>query len=230
MGIKTDVSKIIGQRFGRLTIVGDAGQSKRLETKVFVRCDCGTEKEILLHSIISKNTKSCGCIQKEVARNVVINRNYKHGLTRHPLFHIWNSMKLRCYSKRSKSFQDYGGRGVIVCEYWKNNFHAFYDFAIKNGWKHGLEIDRINNDGNYEPGNCQFVKRIINANNRKTLQKNNTTGFRGVTWTGSSYMAQGNVSSAPKLKKRGFKTALEAAIYRDNYYKKLNIETVFNFS
>lgn len=102
-----------------------------------------------------------------------------HGLGDHKLYYVWISMKYRCYNKNHPSYHNYGGRGISVCDEWMKDVKTFYDFAIENGWKEGLEIDRINNDGNYEPSNIRFVShRKNNLNTRK--QKNNTSGYVGV--------------------------------------------------
>jgi hypothetical protein len=81
---------------------------------------------------------------------------------------VWDSMKRRCYNKNHKSYKDYGGRGIIICEIWLHNFKVFYDWAITHNWIKGLLLDRIDNDGNYEPNNCRFVTNIVSANNMST--------------------------------------------------------------
>ena len=111
---------------------------------------------------------------------------YKHGFALrgkvHPLYTLLNNMEHRCNNPRHRAFEDYGGRGISVCEEWINNVGAFASWAIAHGWKKGLFIDRINNDGNYEPDNCRFVTRQINQCNQRLLRKNNTSGYRGVHW------------------------------------------------
>lgn len=99
-------------------------------------------------------------------------------LRNHPLYSIWYDMKRRCYNKKRKDYYLYGGRGISVYECWKNDFKEFYDWAIKNGWKQGLKIDRINNNGDYEPTNCQFVTNKVNCNNKRTNIN--------ITWNGKT--------------------------------------------
>jgi len=87
-------------------------------------------------------------------------------LSHHPLYNVWYKMKQRCYLQHDCKFKRYGARGIIVCYEWKNNFEVFYIWAINEGiWKAGLQIDRINNDGNYEPSNCRFVTAKENIRN-----------------------------------------------------------------
>ena len=93
--------------------------------------------------------------------------NEKHGLYYHLLHGVWHGMKQRCYYKKNKYYEDYGGRGICVCDEWRNNFKKFYDWATKSGWKKGLYIDRINNNGNYEPENCRFVTPSESNKNRR---------------------------------------------------------------
>ena len=169
MGIKTDVSKIIGQRFGRLTIIGDAGQNGRRVTQVLTRCDCGSEKILLLQTLKSGLVISCGCYNREKSTKNATT----HGMNRTPLHKMWKGMKSRCYNKNMKNYIHYGGRGISVCDEWRYDFKAFHDFAINNGWESGLEIDRTNNDLGYCPGNCRFVTHKENCNNRRENKRKN---------------------------------------------------------
>lgn len=99
-------------------------------------------------------------------------RNYKHGLSSHNLYYRWNGILDRCNNKNSPQYKYYGERGIEVCEEWKK-FIPFYNWAINNGYKKELEIDRINNNGNYCPENCRFVNHLIQMNNKRdTLIKN----------------------------------------------------------
>lgn len=92
---------------------------------------------------------------------------YKHGLRHTRIYGIWLQMKNRCYNTNTERFKDYGGRGISICEEWRNDFKSFYNWSMSNGYKEGLTIDRINNDGNYEPKNCRWVEiKIQNRNAR----------------------------------------------------------------
>ena len=133
---------------------------------------------------------------------------YKHGFSLngkvHPIYKIWVSMKQRCNNPRDRAFKDYGGRGISVCEEWINNADAFVSWAIAYGWEKGLSIDRINNDGNYSPDNCRFVTRQFSACNQRLLRKNNTSGYRGVTWRELPRKWEARISVDGKNKHLGF--------------------------
>lgn len=108
--------------------------------------------------------------------------NYKHGLCGTPIYNKWKHMKARCLNSNNKDFKSYGGRGIKICDEWLT-FTPFYEWAMQNEYKMGLDIDRIDNDGNYEPNNCQFISHIDNSQGyKKRKYKNNNSGHRGVTW------------------------------------------------
>lgn len=107
------------------------------------------------------HTTSCGC----VTGKKIGDSHATHRKTRHPLYFTWHDMKNRCNNNNYKFFHRYGGRGISVCDKWKDDFNSFYNWALKNKWKKGLQIDRINNNGNYEPSNCRFVTGKVNIRN-----------------------------------------------------------------
>ena len=106
----------------------------------------------------------------------------KHGYYGTPIYKIWETIKYRCYNKKYKHYDRYRGRNIIVCDEWKNNPLAFIDWAMSNGYRQGLQIDRINNNGNYEPSNCRFTTSITNNTNRGIF-KNNKTGYKGICYS-----------------------------------------------
>jgi hypothetical protein len=155
--------KELKQKYGRLKPIKVFHKyiAKRNRKYVLCLCDCGVEKEIPYDNLIIGKTNSCGCYAIEVRGKGVIT----HNLSKHPLYTCYVSMKERCYNPKNPSYRRYGERGIIVCEEWLNNFQTFYDWAIKNEWKKGLTIDRIDNDKNYEPDNCRCTTRQVQNNN-----------------------------------------------------------------
>ena len=107
--------------------------------------------------------------------------NRKHGYKSHPLYPVWSAMKTRCLNKNHRDYKYYGGRGITVCKDWINSAENFINWALSSGWVPGLQIDRENNDCGYHPDNCRFVTRLVNARNTRVV-KNNTSGFRGVSF------------------------------------------------
>lgn len=155
--------------------------------------------------------------------------NFKHGKRYHKLYEVWENMKSRCYNKNSSSYKHYGGRGVVVCPEWKKDFFSFYSFSIKNGWNKDLQIDRIDTDGGYSPKNCRFVKRSQNSSTRRK-RTDNSSGYIGVSWHKRSkhYVARVTVNSN-KIRIGSFRTSLDAAIARDGYVRKNNLQHTLNF-
>lgn len=161
-------------KYGRLTIITEAPKDKYGKRCVRCLCDCGNEVPVVnLRSLKTGNTTSCGCYRLEVARRA----NRTHGKTRTQIYNTWRGMKDRCTNPKATNYSNYGGRGISLCEQWES-FETFYQWAKGNGYQPGLTIERSNNDGNYEPGNCRWATRTEQNNNRRS---NNMVTFNGVT-------------------------------------------------
>ena len=153
-----------------------------------------------------------------------------HGQSRTKLYRVYYSMLQRCINPKATGYDRYGGRGISVCEEWQD-FKVFNEWSLANGYKEGLTIDRNNNDGNYEPSNCSWETRCIQSRNTSKLRKNNTSGYKGVTFHKSS----GKWYSTITVKQKsfhigGFRTPKEAGQAYDKYVKDNNLEHTLNFT
>lgn len=157
---------LTGQKFNKLTVLKiDHINKKTKEASYLCKCDCGNLKIVKSAKLKNGDVKACGCLQGKI-------RKWKYSSKDYPkLYKKWNHMKDRCYKERDVNYKNYGARGITVCVEWRNSFDNFAEWSFKNGYKEELEIDRINNDGNYEPDNCRYVPTIINRRNKSTTQR-----------------------------------------------------------
>lgn len=161
------VVDLTGIEFGRLTVVERCGRDNRGEAMWLCVCECGKERKIRGSSLRVGLTKSCGCLNKEI-----VSKNSKtHGRSNSALHNVWRKMKQRCFSEKDQAFKYYGGRGITVCDEWKDNFENFYKCSMTNGYSDGLTLDRINVNGNYEPSNCRWVTMKVQQNNRRNNRR-----------------------------------------------------------
>ena len=153
---------LLGQRFGRLTVIERMPNNIRKQAVWKCRCDCGSEVIVESGHLRSGHTQSCGCYGHERAAE----HNTIHGMKHSKLFRVFHCMKGRCYNPTDHKYYRYGARGIKICDEWLNNPKTFFDWALANGYKEGLTIDRINNDGDYCPENCRWTDDFVQANNK----------------------------------------------------------------
>ena len=165
---------LTGKTFNRLTVIKRAEVEKK-EVYYLCKCTCGNEKIIRGKDLKYNKIKSCGCLNKEKTTE----RNTKHSLRYTRIYRIWLLMKNRCLNSKYYLFKNYGGRGITVCNEWKNDFVKFYDWSMNNGYNDTLTIDRIDVNGNYEPSNCRWATKL--------QQQRNTTRLRKITYKNETH-------------------------------------------
>lgn len=173
------LNDLTGKRFGRLKVIS-FNSIKNRYANWECECDCGNTTIVRGSHLIEGTTISCGCYAKETARKKMKELASTHNLSNSRLYKVYTSIKSRCYTKNNPEYKSYGERGIIMCEEWKKNFKAFYNWAIQNGYDETADfgkctIDRIDNNGNYEPSNCRWVsmkeQSLNKRNNRKIEYK-----------------------------------------------------------
>lgn len=170
------IKDLTGQRFGRLLVVSRA-ESKNGRTCWNCLCDCGNTCIVRKSELLSGDTQSCGCLFKEYAHTP---KKYFDHENKCRLYRIWQAIKNRCYNHNIPQYKDYSGRGITVCEEWKDDYLAFRNWALNNGYNDTLSIDRIDVNGNYCPENCRWTDVKTQCRNKTN---NHLLTYNGETHT-----------------------------------------------
>jgi hypothetical protein len=175
MGRRIDPMEYIGRKFNRWTIVSYKGMNKLGKHTYECKCECGNVKIIPLGNLKTGASKSCGCLNNEKRKGNTYSK--KHGMSLSREYHSWRAMLDRCENVNYREYQDWGGRGIKVCERW----HIFENFLADMGERpNGTTLDRIDNNGNYEPTNCRWATGKTQCNNRRN---NTIITYKGETKT-----------------------------------------------
>lgn len=212
-----------------LILLQDLGYLKPTEKSTYkkrygiYKCSCGNEFKTMTESVRVGKTVSCGCYNKQ--------KSTIHGLRHHRIYKIWDGIKQRCFNKNNCNYFKYGEVGITICNEWREDFLNFYNWSLQNGYKDNLSIDRINNDGNYEPNNCRWTTRETQQRNQRKIRSNNTSGYRGVYWNKvvKGWVARITVSN--KMIHIGtFNNAIDGAKAYDSYIIEHKLEHTRNLN
>lgn len=177
---------VIGQTFGKLTAMREAEHPEGAARRIDCQCICGRMTTVWLTSLVSGNTKSCGCLRGDVNRA----NTRTHGKSETLEYSSWNHMRQRCLDPLHRAYKYYGGRGIVICDEWKDSFETFLnDMGPKPSQKHSIE--RIDNDGNYTPANCRWA---LIAEQKRNTRQNHWLTYQGVTLCLTDWAARINMS------------------------------------
>lgn len=152
-----------GKKIGRLSPIEIDTEATISHSQIHWRCqcDCGGETSVNVFNLAKQSTLSCGCIHREQ----LTERNSKHGMAGSKIYTLWQAMLQRCYYEKHEYYHLYGGKGITVCNEWREDFQAFFDWSMSNGYEDGLSLDRIDGNDDYKPSNCRWVTAQAQANN-----------------------------------------------------------------
>ncbi|WP_455797214.1 hypothetical protein [Clostridium butyricum] len=199
---------LTGQKFDLLTVIEfshrEAGSNGKYRYYWKCKCECGNEVIRRADGLKDKGVKSCGCYRKKICHDNFINNNPRksHGMTNTRLYKIYSKIKERCYYEKYPEYYLYGGRGIRMCDEWKEDFMNFYNWSMSHGYKDNLSIDRKDFNGNYEPSNCRWADDITQANNKRNNIK---LTYNGETHTLPEWSRKLNLpySTLADIRKKG---------------------------
>ena len=196
------------------------GSKRKIKFGVYKCGFCGNKFKTAINLVNTGNTKSCGCYKKRITGEL----NKTHGLNNTRLYRIWSHIKSRTLNLKYKNYLNYGGRGITICDEWKNDFMSFYNWAMSNGYSDKLSIDRIDNDENYCPENCRWTTKTIQNRNRR-IHTNNTSGYKGVSFVKKTNKYRVRIIINKKGVNLGsYLTAEDGAVAYNNYIIENNLE------
>ncbi|AFV80851.1 putative HNH endonuclease [Staphylococcus phage SA5] len=164
---------MIGETINKLKVIKESSKRDKSRCKMYeCLCECGEVIIVRSSTLRQGKIKSCGCESNKIHSELMRERNTTHGLSSNPMYQRWLGMKQRCYDVNAINYKNYGGRGIEICEEWKNDFKKFYDY-MGDPPNENYQIDRINNDGNYEPGNVKWSTRSENSTNIRKKSTHN---------------------------------------------------------
>lgn len=207
LGVKIGNCVFLKEIEPSVTLKSSTNSRSHTRRKALFKCNCGSEFEALIDLVKRGNTKSCGCLHKEALKSVQL-KSVTHGQTSHPLYMTWKGMISRCYNKDDIGYFRYGGRGIRVCDEWQDINTFITD--MYPSYAKGLQLDRINNDGDYNRSNCKWSTRRENSNNRRN---NRVIEYNGISKTISEWSRELNIP-------------LNTLLYRLNNW---DVETSFTF-
>lgn len=187
-GVAVDLT---GKKFARLTVIERVENSKSGVPRWKCICECGNECIVYASHLKNGNTKSCGCLQKELSAIRCKEQKKTHGKSNTRIYKIWRHMKDRCYNPKNKDYKLYGAEGKTICDEWINSFQNFYDWSMSHGYQEQLEIDRIDWRKGYYPDNCRWVTRKEQNNNNRN---NHIIEYKGKKQTMSQWAEELNIN------------------------------------
>lgn len=203
----TRYEDLTGRRFGKLLVLGENHSTKRNRRYWNCRCDCGNTRIVPTAFLNNGRVEKCSsCCKKAQSENAIKVSKSKHGMVKTKLWRCWRSMRTRCSYPRTNGYNNYGGRGIKVCDEWDKSFEKFMEWAYSNGYEENLTLDRIDVNGDYCPENCRWLTIKQQANNKRT---NFVITHNGVSHTLSEWSEITGINKntlESRLKKYGWET------------------------